>query len=135
AAAVTAAFTGFPDVDAVLGSGDTRSSVRLKNGIEVDLRVVDEESFGAALLYFTGSKAHNVALRQLALDKGWHLTEYGLFEGTGEKGASPLSSGKRLASRTEEDVYRKLGLQYVEPEMREERGEIALAAKGELPEL
>ena len=135
AAAISEAFTSYPDVDEVLGSGATRSSVRLKNGLEVDLRVMEEESFGAALLYFTGSKAHNVELRQLALDKGWHLTEYGLFEGTGEEGATPLSSGKRLASRSEADIYAKLGLPYIEPEMREGRGEIQAALKGELPAL
>lgn len=135
AAAISQAFTIYPDVDEVLGSGDTRSSVRLKNGLEVDLRVMEAESFGAALLYFTGSKSHNVELRQLALDKGWHLTEYGLFEGTGEEGESPLSSGKRLASKTEEDIYAKLGLPYIEPEMREGRGEIKAAQEGELPVL
>lgn len=135
AAAISQAFTTYPDVDEVLGSGDTRSSVRLKNGLEVDLRVMEAESFGAALLYFTGSKSHNVELRQLALDKGWHLTEYGLFEGTGEEGESPLSSGKRLASKTEEDIYAKLGLPYIEPEMREGRGEIKAAQEGELPVL
>jgi len=135
AAAITEALTNYSDVDEVLGSGPTRSSVRLKNGLEVDLRVMDDEAFGAALLYFTGSKAHNVELRQLALDKGWHLTEYGLFEGTGEEGATPLSSGKRLASRSEEDIYAKLGLPYIEPELREGRGEIQAALAGELPEL
>lgn len=137
AAAITAAFVGYPEVDEVLGSGDTRSSVRLRNGLEVDLRVMEAESFGAALLYFTGSKAHNVALRQIALERGLHLTEYGLFEGTGAEGegASPKSSGKLVASRTEEEIYEKLGLQYVEPEMREDRGELALAAKGQLPTL
>lgn len=137
AAAITAAFVGYPEVDEVLGSGDTRSSVRLRNGLEVDLRVMEAESFGAALLYFTGSKAHNVALRQIALERGYHLTEYGLFEGTGAEGegASPKSSGKLVASRTEEEIYEKLGLQYVEPEMREDRGELALAAKGQLPTL
>ena len=135
ATAISQAFTAYPDVDEVLGSGATRSSVRLKNGLEVDLRVMDENAFGAALLYFTGSKAHNVELRQLALDKGWHLTEYGLFEGTGEQGATPLSSGKLLASKTEADIYTKLGLPYIEPELREGRGEIEAALKGQLPEL
>lgn len=135
AAAITSAFTAYPEVAELLSSGATRSSVRLRNGIEVDLRVMDEDSFGAALLYFTGSKAHNVRLRQLALDRGWHLTEYGLFEGTGQEGATPLSSGKRLASRSEQDIYRKLGLQYVEPELREARGEIEAAASGKLPRL
>ena len=135
AAAISAAFTSYSDVNEVLGSGTTRSSVRLKNGLEVDLRVMEERSFGAALLYFTGSKAHNVEMRQLALDKGWHLTEYGLFEGTGEEGTTPLSSGKLLASKSEADIYAKLGLPYIEPEMREGRGEIKAGLKGELPEL
>ena len=135
AAAITSAFVEFTDVEEVLGSGPTRSSVRLKNGLEVDLRVLGEDAFGAGLLYFTGSKAHNVELRQLALDKGWHLTEYGLFEGTGGEGASPLSSGKRLASKAEEEIYTALGLPYIEPELREGRGEIKAALAGELPHL
>src|SRR5690606_15463890 len=137
AAAITAAFVGYPAVGEGLGSGATPPSGRPRNGRAVDLRVMEAESFGAALLYFTGSKAHNVALRQIALERGLHLTEYGLFEGTGAEGegASPKSSGKLVASRTEEEIYEKLGLQYVEPEMREDRGELALAAKGQLPTL
>lgn len=168
AEAISKAFTSYPDVDEVLGSGTTRSSVRLKSGLEVDLRVMDEESFGAGLMYFTGSKAHNVELRQLALDKGWHLTEYGLFEGAGKAGAhdpalsakagedeasaagsdadgadantrpartTPLSTGKRLASRTEEEIYAKLGLPFITPELREGRGEIQAALTDQLPDL
>ncbi len=135
AVAITDAFTSYTDVEEVLGSGPTRSSVRLKNGLEVDLRVMEQESFGAGLMYFTGSKAHNVELRQLALDHGWHLTEYGLFEGTGEEGATPLSGGKRLAGRTEEEIYARLGLPYIEPELREGRGEVQAALKGRLPDL
>lgn len=135
AAAVTEAFTTYPEVEEVLSSGATRSSVRLKNGIEVDLRVMEEEAFGAALLYFTGSKAHNVELRQLALSQGRHLNEYGLFEGAGEGGVTPLSGGKLLASRSEEEIYAELGLPYIEPVLREGRGEVAAAQKGELPDL
>ncbi len=134
AAAITTAFTTYPEVEAVLGSGDTRSTVRLANGIEVDLRVVDSTSFGAALLYFTGSKAHGVALRQLALDHGWHLNEYGLFEGADDDkaGSGPVATGKRLAGADEAGIYAKLGLAF---ELREARGEIAAAQKNELPQL
>lgn len=137
AAAVTREFTAYPEVAEVLGSGETRSSVRLKNGIQVDLRVVPEDAFGAALLYFTGSKAHNVALRQVALDHGLHLSEYGLFEGGADpdRPATPGAAGKRVASRTEEEIYARLGLDWVPPELREDRGELAAAAEHALPEL
>jgi DNA polymerase (family 10) len=137
AAAVTREFTAYPEVAEVLGSGETRSSVRLKNGIQVDLRVVPEDAFGAALLYFTGSKAHNVALRQVALDHGLHLSEYGLFEGGADpdKPATPGSAGKRVAGRTEEEIYAKLGLDWVPPELREDRGELTVAAGHTLPKL
>src|SRR5262249_6083005 len=89
-----------------------------------DLRVVPAESFGAALLYFTGSKAHNVALRQLAIKRQWKLNEYGLFRGT-----------RRLAGLTEEEIYERLGLAYVPPELREDQAEIEAARRGRLPDL
>lgn len=117
-------FASMPEVAHVYGKGPTKTMVRLANGLDADLRVVAAESFGAALNYFTGSKAHNVALRRLAQDRGWKLNEYGLFEGE-----------RRLAGRTEEEIYEALGLQYVPPELREDRGEIEAAREGRLPEL
>ena len=122
--AVMQAFVGLPQVARVLGQGDTKSSVKLAAGLQVDLRVVPAESFGAALCYFTGSKAHNVALRQLAIKRGYKLNEYGLFRGT-----------RRLAGRTEEEIYARLGLAYVPPELREDQGEIDAARAGTLPRL
>ena len=122
--AVMQAFTTHDSVADVLGRGDTKSSVRLTNGLQVDLRVVPEASFGAALLYFTGSKEHNIELRKLAIEQGLSLNEYGLTEGE-----------RVVAARTEEDVYRALGLAWIPPELREARGEIALARDGKLPQL
>jgi DNA polymerase (family 10) len=122
--AVMSAFTTHGDVAAVLGRGDTKSSVRLANGLQVDLRLVPPESFGAALLYFTGSKAHNIELRKIAIDKGWSLSEYGLTKGD-----------RVIAARTEEEVYARLGLAWIPPEMREAIGEIELARTGKLPRL
>jgi DNA polymerase (family 10) len=124
--AVMEAFTSHPDVADVLGRGDTKSSVRLRNGLQVDLRLVPEASFGAALLYFTGSKEHNIELRKLAQAKGLTLNEYGLAR---EK------DGKVVAARTEQEVYRALDLDWIPPELREARGEIALAREGRLPRL
>ena len=114
----------YENVEKVLAHGPTRTTVVLRSGIQVDLRAVSEESYGAALLYFTGSKAHNIALRGLAVKRKWKLSEYGLFSGK-----------RRIAGATEEEVYKKLGLAYIPPEMREDRGEIALAQKGALPRL
>jgi DNA polymerase (family 10) len=123
-AAVIAAFVALPQVDRVLGRGDTKASVTLASGLQVDLRVVPVVSFGAALLYFTGNKAHNVALRQLAIARGLKLNEYGLFRGT-----------RRVAGRTEAEVYERLGLTYIPPELREDQGEIEAAREGRLPHL
>lgn len=128
--AVTQAFTSYGEVDDVLGSGETRSSVRLASGLQVDLRVVPEEKFGAALMYFTGSKDHNVALRQRAIDRGLRLNEYGLFEGTEDD-----PHQKRVAGLTEEEIYERLGLPWIPPELREDRGEIDAAESGKLPSL
>lgn len=127
------ALTAYDEVATVLGKGDTKTSVELHRGLQVDLRTVEEPSFGAAVLYFTGSKEHNVQLRQLALDNGWHLNEYGLFAGGAPGKDRP--GGKRLAGTTEEEVYGHLGLSYVPPELREGRGEVEAAAAGELPHL
>lgn len=117
-------FTGYEDVDEVVSQGSTRATVRLRGGLQVDLRLVPEVSYGAALHYFTGSKAHNVALRRIAVEKGWKLNEYGLFKGR-----------KRLAGRSEEEVYDAFGLPWIPPELREDRGEIEAARKGKLPDL
>lgn len=114
----------YDNVASVLAHGPSRTTVVLRSGIQVDLRAVGEASYGAALLYFTGSKAHNIALRGLANARGWKLNEYGLFDGKA-----------RIAGRTEEEVYKKLGLVMVPPELREDRGEVALAKAGRLPEL
>ena len=114
----------YENVAQVLAHGSTRTTVLLRSGIQVDVRAVPEQSYGAALLYFTGSKAHNIALRGIANRHKWKLNEYGLF------------SGKRpIAGATEEEIYKKLGLAYIPPEMREDRGEIALAQAGKIPRL
>ena len=124
---VMKAFTTHGSVADVLGQGETKSSVRLEVGLQADLRLVPEESFGAALMYFTGSKEHNIELRRIAIDKGLSLNEYELTQS--EK------SEKVVAGRTEEDVYRALGMAWVPPELRENRGEIDLAREGRLPKL
>jgi DNA polymerase (family 10) len=108
----------------VLSAGTTRSSVVLGSGLQVDLRAVAPASFGAAWIYFTGSKAHNIALRKLAQDRGLKLNEYGLYR-----------DNRRIAGNTEASVYEALGLAYIEPELREDRGEIEAARTGQLPEL
>jgi DNA polymerase (family X) len=127
-----AALRGHPDVAEVLGSGDTKTSVRLEGDLQVDLRVVPAASFGAAWQYFTGGKAHNVALRQRALDRGLRLSEYGLFRG-GE-GSDP-ERGERVAGAEEAELYGALGLAWIPPELREDRGEIEAASEGRLPRL
>ncbi len=124
ASAVSDALVGYDNVAEVLAYGPSRTTVVLRGGLQVDLRVVADASYGAALLYFTGSKAHNIALRRLANERDWKLNEYGLFEGT-----------RLLAGKSEEDIYRKLGLSFIPPELREDRGEIALARAGALPKL
>ena len=119
-------FVHLPDVKEVLMHGATKSSIITSEGIQVDLRVVEEESFGAALAYFTGSKEHNIRLREMAVKKGLKINEYGIFR---EK------DNKRLGGKNEEDVYAILGLQYVPHEMREDRGEIEAALNKALPKL
>jgi DNA polymerase (family 10) len=121
---VTERLLAYDEVKSVLARGQTRSSVTLKSGLQVDLRVVPPESYGAALHYFTGSKAHNIAIRRLGQARGLKINEYGVFRGT-----------RRIAGDTEESVYRAVGLPYIEPELREDRGEIEAARRGELPRL
>lgn len=125
APAIASAFASLPEVVEVLAKGDTKSSVVLAGGLQADLRVVGREAFGAALVYFTGSKDHNVAVRTLALKKGLKVSEYGVFD----------RAGARTAGATEEEVYAAVGLAWVPPELREDRGEIEAAQRGELPEL
>ena len=122
-------FVTMDEVVHVYAHGETKSSVRIKLGVDVDIRVVPKESYGAALLYFTGSKAHNVAMRQLAIKHGLKLNEYGLFrmKGNVEK--------KMIAGETEEGIYNALGMTYIEPEMREDSGELELASTHKLPVL
>ncbi|NQU76661.1 MAG: DNA polymerase/3'-5' exonuclease PolX [Planctomycetes bacterium] len=112
------------EIDKVIGAGQTKASIVLAGGVQVDLRVVQGGSFGAALQYFTGSKAHNVRLREIAVNKGLKLNEYGLFEGD-----------RQLAGRTEDEIYQALALTPVEPELREDHGEIDAAGQGRLPQL
>ncbi|HEU0201075.1 MAG TPA: PHP domain-containing protein, partial [Burkholderiaceae bacterium] len=132
-AAVAHYFTAYPDVERVTAEGDTRAAVVLKAGLQVDLRVVPQESYGAALMYFTGSKAHNIHLRNIALDKNLKLNEYGLFRGNrAGRGGGAFSP---IAGATEESVYAALGLPWIPPELREDRGEIEAAQKNELPHL
>ncbi|HLM84198.1 MAG TPA: DNA polymerase/3'-5' exonuclease PolX [Candidatus Bathyarchaeia archaeon] len=118
-------FVFMPNVEKIVARGETKSSVRLDIGIDADLRVVPEKSFGAAMQYFTGSKDHNVELRKIAIKKGWKLNEYGLFD----------KRGKQIAGKTEEEIYKKLGLDWMPPEMRENRGEIELALAHKLPKV
>jgi len=117
-------FVAYPDVQKVVSRGNTRTSVRLRGGLQVDLRVVSVESFGAALVYFTGSKTHNIALRRIAQERGLKINEYGVFKGVA-----------RIAGDTEASVYRAVGLQEIPPELREDRGEIEAARAGTLPQL
>ena len=119
------AFTQFPQVERVLANGGTKASVLLRGGFQADLRIVTPGQRGAALQYFTGSKAHNIALRDRALERGWKLNEYGLFD----------ADEKPIAGATEQDIYKALGLAFIEPELREHRGEIEAAAARGLPSL
>jgi DNA polymerase (family 10) len=116
----------YPGIDQTLAHGENKVSVLLGNGLQVDVRMLAKENFGAALLYFTGSKAHNVGLRGRALDMGWTLNEYAL---------TTVKGGKVVAGKTEEEIYAKLGLHYIEPELREMTGEIEAAEAHRLPEL
>ncbi len=117
-------FTQYPKAEQVLSAGETKSSIIVEGGVQVDIRIVDRKSYGAALQYFTGSKAHNVKLRGIAVSKKWKLNEYGLFKGD-----------KAIAGENEEDIYKALGLQWIPPELREDRGEVESALKNSLPVL
>lgn len=153
-AVVMGCFRAFPGVVEVLASGETKTSVVLASGLQVDLRVVPEQSFGAALQYFTGSKAHNVELRKRAVGRGLRISEYGVFR-EDESPAEPAAdasdtsapaveaprtvrdpwAGTWIAGRSEEDVYAAVGLPWIPPELREDRGELQAAAEGRLPRL
>jgi DNA polymerase (family 10) len=124
--AVMDAFVSLPQVAEVLEKGTTRSAVRHRDGIQVDLRVVEPEAFGAALAYFTGSKQHNIRIREMALKRGLKISEYGVFR---------ASTGRRIAGATEEEVYASVGLPWIPPELREDQGEIEAAQAGRLPVL
>jgi DNA polymerase (family 10) len=117
-------FVTMPEVIQVVEKGKTKSAVKLSTGMNADIRILPEESFGAALQYFTGSKPHNIELRRIAQNKGWKLNEYGIFR-----------KNTQIAGRTEEEVYEKLGLQWIPPEMRENTSEIEAAKKKRLPNL
>ena len=117
-------FTDYDEVADVISKGKTRSTVLLRSGLQVDLRVVPQVSFGSALQYFTGSKSHNIAVRKLGAKKGYKINEYGVFE-----------NDKRIAGKTEAEVYEKVGLPYIPPELRENRGELAISKKNKLPKL
>jgi DNA polymerase (family 10) len=117
-------FVNMNDVKDIIAKGPTKSSIVLNSGLQIDARVVKENEFGSALLYFTGSKEHNIALRKVAISKKMKLSEYGLFR-----------SSKQIAGRTEQEVYSKLGMQYIEPELRENTGEIEAAIKHALPNI
>ncbi|MFN4197016.1 MAG: DNA polymerase/3'-5' exonuclease PolX [Caldimicrobium sp.] len=116
--------TELPLVEEVIAFGETKTSVRLKTAIQMDVRVVEPQSWGAALAYFTGSKAHNIRVRELALERGLKINEYGVFKGE-----------EKIAGKTEEEVYAALGLPFIPPELREDRGEIEAALQGRLPNL
>ncbi|MGY5116444.1 DNA polymerase/3'-5' exonuclease PolX [Streptomyces sp. 900105755] len=120
------AFTGLPYVTEVIGQGGTKTSVRTAKGLNVDLRVVPPDAWGAALQYFTGSKAHNIRTREIAVHQKLKLSEYGLFD---------AGSGEKIVSGTEEEVYARLGLPWIPPPLREDRGEIEAGLRDELPEL
>jgi DNA polymerase (family 10) len=124
--AVMDVFVKLPHVTRVLMHGPTKSSVITEEGIQVDLRVVEEDSFGAALQYFTGSKQHNIRLREMAVKAGFKINEYGVFKEPGDK---------KVGGKKEEDVYKALKLPYIPPELREDTGEIEAAQKGKLPDL
>jgi len=121
---IVQAFTHLPEVKEVLASGETKASIIVEGGTQVDLRVVEEDSYGAALQYFTGSKGHNIHLRGIAKAKGIKINEYGVFKGK-----------KKIAGKEEKDVYRVLGMDWIDPELREDRGEIEASQKGRLPKL
>ncbi len=130
-------FVSLPGVARIYARGDTKSSVLFRSGLQADLRVVPAESYGAALNYFTGSKDHNVAMRQLAIAKGLKLNEYGLFASADRRGQArgQTRTGRMVAGKTEEEIYKALGLRYIEPELRENTEELEASRRGTLPNL
>ena len=128
-------FVGYELVERILGQGDTKSSVLIRGGFQADLRLVAPESRGAAMQYFTGSKAHNIALRDRAIDLGFKLNEYGVFRIAADDASAAESLEVRVAGEREEDVYAALGLEWIAPELREMRGEIDAALTKTLPRL
>lgn len=114
----------FEEIGDVIGEGSEKISVALESNLQVDFRFFEDDSFGAALLYFTGSKSHNITLRKVAQKRDWKLNEYGIYAGD-----------EFLAGHTEKEMYARLDLEYIPPELREDRGEVDSAAKGELPDL
>ena len=139
AEAVMDRFTSYREVTQIQMSGGTRGRVSLQSGLEVDLRILTEPSYGAALVYFTGSKEHNIKLRKRAIERGLRLSEYGVFREDGDGGDESEEkdpwAGEQLAGRTEKEVYSTVELPWIEPELREDRGEVEAAARGELPVL
>jgi DNA polymerase (family 10) len=125
-AAVMKAFAGLPQVAEVIEQGSTKAAIRHRDGLQVDLRVVEPECFGAALVYFTGSKQHNIRIREMAMKRGLKISEYGVFRDPG---------GRRIAGATEEEVYAAIGLPWIPPELREDAGEVEAARAGRLPAL
>ena len=124
-AGLQGAFVKLPSVAEVLWEGEARTSILTRDGLQIDLRIIAPDEYGSGLLYFTGSKQHNIALRLLAIRRGWKLSEYGLFD----------QNGQRLASRTEEEIYAALGMDWIPPELRTDRGEIQAAQRHQLPRL
>lgn len=122
--AVTDYFVKFSKIALIISHGPTRATVQLNNELQIDLRVVEQSSYGAALTYFTGSKAHNISIRKIAVKRHLKINEYGVFK-----------NNQKIAGKTEKEVYRAINLPYIEPELREDRGEIAAAKLGELPRL
>ncbi|MEK6841340.1 MAG: helix-hairpin-helix domain-containing protein, partial [Nanoarchaeota archaeon] len=119
-------FTSLPDVTRILAKGETKSMVLLKQGIQADVRVLDDKNYAGALQYFTGNKEHNIVLRGLAIKKGLKLSEYGLFN---------KKNNKMLLIKSEEELYNKLGLKYIEPELRQNNGEVEAARENKLPKI
>jgi len=119
-------FTNLPQVERIVSKGSTKSTIIVSENLHIDLRVIEAESFGSALQYFTGSKSHNIKLRKIALDNNWKLSEYGLID---------KDTNKKIAGEDEEEIYKNLSLDFIEPELREDRGEIEAAQEGTLPDL
>ncbi|MBF8253648.1 MAG: P domain protein, partial [Deltaproteobacteria bacterium] len=130
-------FQSYPQVERVIAAGTTRGTVILRSGLQVDLRILPQRCYGAALHYFTGSKAHNIAVRSLGVERGLRISEYGIFRVPKGKKAEEvgIEEGERIGGATEEDVFRSVDLDWISPELREDRGEIQAAQKHKLPDL